>query len=238
MYTIYSDTRMSVDEFKKKFEESINNFRLSIEKLITNIEDLINKGNIEEAYKLWKSESRNILEKMKEDLNMLKEEAETLGLTNDEFKKYIDIFKESIKDISNRLESLAKKIKDIDRKRGVVLPINIDRIPLIISNTIESMVEGFRNIFDSIGRIIEDSMKSFERFSMVVSARVRRSDLEIIDNLVTAGIFRSRSEAIAYFIRKGIEASRDWIEKALEQAKKIRELQESIRKELGDLDEE
>ncbi len=229
---------MSVDEFKKKFEESINNFRLSIEKLITNIEDLINKGNIEEAYKLWKSESRNILEKMKEDLNMLKEEAETLGLTNDEFKKYIDIFKESIKDISNRLESLAKKIKDIDRKRGVALSINIDRIPLIISNTIESMVEGFRNIFDSIGRIIEDSMKSFERFSMVVSARVRRSDLEIIDNLVTAGIFRSRSEAIAYFIRKGIEASRDWIEKALEQAKKIRELQESIRKELGDLDEE
>ncbi len=229
---------MSVDEFKKKFEESINNFRLSIEKLITNIEDLINKGNIEEAYKLWKSESRNILEKMKEDLNMLKEEAETLGLTNDEFKKYIDIFKESIKDISNRLESLAKKIKDIDRKRGVALSINIDRIPLIISNTIESMIEGFRNIFDSIGRIIEDSMKSFERFSMVVSARVRRSDLEIIDNLVTAGIFRSRSEAIAYFIRKGIEASRDWIEKALEQAKKIRELQESIRKELGDLDEE
>jgi len=238
MYTVYSDTYMSVDEFKRKFEENINNFRLSIEKLIANVEDLINKGNIEEAYKLWKSESKNILEKMKENLNMLKEEAKTLGLTDDEFKKYIDIFRESIRDISNRLEGLAKKIRDIDRRRGIVLSIDIDRIPLVISSTIESMVEGFRNIFDNIGRIIEDSMKSFERFSMVVSARIRKSDLEIIDDLVTSGIFRSRSEAIAYFIRKGIEASKEWIEKALEQAKKIRELQESIRKELGDLDEE
>jgi len=238
MYTVYSDTCMSVDEFKRKFEENINNFRLSIEKLIANVEDLINKGNIEEAYKLWKSESKNILEKMKENLNMLKEEAKTLGLTDDEFKKYIDIFRESIRDISNRLEGLAKKIRDIDRRRGIVLSIDIDRIPLVISSTIESMVEGFRNIFDNIGRIIEDSMKSFERFSMVVSARIRKSDLEIIDDLVTSGIFRSRSEAIAYFIRKGIEASKEWIEKALEQAKKIRELQESIRKELGDLDEE
>jgi len=238
MYNVYSDTCMSVDEFKRKFEESINNFRLSVEKLIANVEDLINKGNIEEAYKLWRSESKNILEKMKENLNMLKEEAKTLGITDEELKKYVDIFRESMRGISNRLEGLAKRIRDIDRRKGVVLSIDIDRMPIVISSTVESMVEGFRNIFDSIGRIIEDSMKSFEKFSMVVSARIRKSDLEIIDNLVASGIFRSRSEAIAYFIRKGIEASKEWIEKALEQAKKIRELQESIRKELGDLDEE
>jgi len=95
------------------------------------------------------------------------------------------------------------------------LSIDIDRIPIVISSTVESMVEGFRNIFDSIGRIIEDSMKSFERFSMVVSARIRKRDLEVIDNLVASGIFRSGSEAIAYFVRKGIEASRGVLRKLL-----------------------
>ncbi len=229
---------MSVDEFRKKLEESLNSFRSSIEKLIANVEDMINKGNIEEAYNLWKSESKNILGKMREDLNMFEVEAKALGITDEEFKKYVDMFKDGIKDVSNKLERLAKKIRDVGRRRGITLFIDIDRIPLMVSSTIESVINGFSNIFDSIGRIIEDSMRNIERFSTVVSARIRKSDLDIIDDLVASGIFRSRSEAIAYFIRRGIDASKEWIEKALEQAKKIRELQESIRKELGDLDEE
>jgi Arc/MetJ-type ribon-helix-helix transcriptional regulator len=55
--------------------------------------------------------------------------------------------------------------------------------------------------------------------------------LEVIDQLIDIGIFRSRSEAVAYFVKKGIEASKELIEKALEQAKRIRELRESIKKE-------
>jgi len=43
---------------------------------------------------------------------------------------------------------------------------------------------------------------------------------------------------VAFFTRRGIEASKEWIEKALEQAKKIKELQEAIRKELGHLEDE
>jgi len=37
-----------------------------------------------------------LLEKMKENLNMLKEKAKTLGITDEELKKYVDIFRENV----------------------------------------------------------------------------------------------------------------------------------------------
>ncbi len=65
----------------------------------------------------------------------------------------------------------------------------------------------------------------------MVSARIGVKELEVIDQLIDIGIFRSRSEAVAYFVKKGIEASRELVEKASEQAKRIKELRESIKRE-------
>ncbi|MEM1817088.1 MAG: M protein, partial [Desulfurococcaceae archaeon] len=52
------------------------------------------------------------------------------------------------------------------------------------------------------------------------------------DELVEAGVFKSRSEAVAFFTKKGIEASRDWLEKVREHLTKIKELREQVKKEL------
>jgi hypothetical protein len=58
--------------------------------------------------------------------------------------------------------------------------------------------------------------------------------LEVVD----IDVFKSRGEAVAYFIKKGIEASRELIKKTLEQTEKIRELRESIKKEFMEYEEE
>ena len=63
-------------------------------------------------------------------------------------------------------------------------------------------------------------------------------ELEIVDQLVDIDVFKSRGEAVVYFIKKGIEASRELIKKTLEQTEKIRELRESIKKEFMEYEEE
>ncbi|MDW8010874.1 MAG: ribbon-helix-helix domain-containing protein, partial [Sulfolobales archaeon] len=116
--------------------------------------------------------------------------------------------------------------------RYIQFPEKIVRsVATSIGRSVEDVVEGISRILESL----QQGLGSVPgRASQVVSVRVRDRDLEVIDQLVDAGIFKSRSDAISYFARKGIEASREWIGKALEQAKKIKELQESIRRELGE----
>ncbi|MEM3712553.1 MAG: ribbon-helix-helix domain-containing protein, partial [Thermoproteota archaeon] len=69
--------------------------------------------------------------------------------------------------------------------------------------------------------------------SMVVSSvRLPKADLELIDALVEAGIFKSRNEGIAFFAHKGIEASRDWLNKVRVKIEEIKRLQEEAKKEM------
>jgi len=62
--------------------------------------------------------------------------------------------------------------------------------------------------------------------------RIRDEDLKVIDSLVDGGVFRSRSEAVAFFTRKGIECSKEWIEKIRDKLEEIRRLQEEVRSEI------
>ena len=61
-------------------------------------------------------------------------------------------------------------------------------------------------------------------------------DLEVIDMLVEAGIFRSRSEAVAYFTHRGIEASKEWLEQVKGKVEELRKLREEVRMSLEELD--
>ncbi|MCX8183089.1 MAG: hypothetical protein N3F08_01525 [Crenarchaeota archaeon] len=85
-----------------------------------------------------------------------------------------------------------------------------------------------------IGKLVEESLsKAFSGASMIVSSvRLPRVDLDLIDALVEAGIFKSRNEGIAFFAHKGIEASKDWLLKAREKIEEIKRLQEETKKEL------
>lgn len=67
----------------------------------------------------------------------------------------------------------------------------------------------------------------------VVMTRLNDDDLKQIDALVEVEIFKSRSEAAAFFIKEGIQARKDLFEKVMPTVEKIRELKEQARKSLS-----
>ncbi|KYH41157.1 MAG: hypothetical protein AYL33_004780 [Candidatus Bathyarchaeota archaeon B63] len=76
--------------------------------------------------------------------------------------------------------------------------------------------------------------------SNVVASRISDEDLKLIDMLIEAGLFKTRSEAVAYLVNEGIKARQDIIEKvssALEEIRRIRRQAEKkvekLRVELG-----
>ncbi|MCM8807522.1 MAG: HD domain-containing protein [Candidatus Omnitrophica bacterium] len=113
--------------------------------------------------------------------------------------------------------------------------MGLRRIPDIviasIGTTIRSLDKMIRDLSEEIAKVASTPIKTYET-EVVSSVRVRSEDLKIIDQLVEGGVFKSRSEAVSYFTRRGLECSREWIEKALEQIKRIKEIQDSIKREL------
>ncbi|MFN4046447.1 MAG: ribbon-helix-helix domain-containing protein, partial [Acidilobaceae archaeon] len=96
-----------------------------------------------------------------------------------------------------------------------------------------------RIVGKEVGEALKSALEEVRRAAESVSAatvissiRLREEDAKVVDELVDAGIFKSRSEAVAFFVRKGIEASKEWLEKVRENIRKIRELQEEVKREL------
>jgi len=69
--------------------------------------------------------------------------------------------------------------------------------------------------------------------SNVLMVRVRDSSSRSIDALVEAQLFRSRSEAAAFLIKKGLEATAGMFKEILDKSEKIRQLKSEIRGILG-----
>jgi hypothetical protein len=67
----------------------------------------------------------------------------------------------------------------------------------------------------------------------VVMTRLNDDDLKNIDALVEVEVFRSRSEAAAFFIKEGIQARKDLFQKVRPTVDKIRELKEQAKKSLS-----
>ncbi len=74
----------------------------------------------------------------------------------------------------------------------------------------------------------------------VVASRIGDEDLKLIDMLMEAGIFNTRSEAVAYLVSEGIKARRDTFEKVSTSLEEIRRTKkeaenqvEKLRQEIG-----
>jgi Arc/MetJ-type ribon-helix-helix transcriptional regulator len=74
----------------------------------------------------------------------------------------------------------------------------------------------------------------------VVASRLGDEDLRLIDMLMEAGIFNTRSEAVAYLVSEGIKARRDTFEKVSKSLEEIRKTRkeaenqiEKLRQEIG-----
>jgi len=82
------------------------------------------------------------------------------------------------------------------------------------------------------GRVVLKLGKGLGERGNVIMTRLDDHDLEQIDALIEVCAFRSRSEAAAFFIKEGIQARRDLLEKVIPMVQKIRELKEQARKSL------
>jgi hypothetical protein len=68
----------------------------------------------------------------------------------------------------------------------------------------------------------------------VVMTRLNNDDLKKIDALVEVEVFKSKSEAAAFFIKEGIQARKDLFRKVMPTVEKIRELKEQAKKTLSE----
>jgi len=67
----------------------------------------------------------------------------------------------------------------------------------------------------------------------VIMTRLNDNDLEKIDALIEVEVFKSRSEAAAYFIHEGVRARSDLFDKVTTTVEEIRQLKKQARDALG-----
>lgn len=227
------------DEFRRELENLVENMKFEVDVLIRKVDELINRGDAHKAYKVWAEGSIEILKKIRESLEKLETHAKELELPESVIRDSLSYLRRELIGILAKIEEVASRLRSY---RGRSFVLYLPTADKTFRDVISSIGESVEDIAKSVNRLAESLQealsRSFSRITQVVSVRLREKDLEVIDQLVEAGIFGSRSEAVTYFARRGLESSGEWINKALEQAKKIRELQESIRKELAEKEEE
>ncbi|MEM0224633.1 MAG: ribbon-helix-helix protein, CopG family [Desulfurococcaceae archaeon] len=232
-----------MSEFKNEIEKIKNIVEESFKKAINELED-IKKELSEWPYARRLSRLYNRLENIVDAFDETLDEARKS--IQDIKRKASDLGDKVVLDAVDNLEKLIHlKIKEFNDKYNELLDyiennypgvrarhrsrwVEITMLPWRLTRTISEEVS------DAIKQALSETRKALEYASTVVSSiRLRDEDMKLIDELVEAGIFKSRSEAVAFFTRKGIEASRDWLEKVKENLAKIKELREQILKELS-----
>jgi Arc/MetJ-type ribon-helix-helix transcriptional regulator len=144
----------------------------------------------------------------------------------EEIEKLIE---ERIRDFTKRYEDAVKKIEShvpAELRRGrpwIAISMMPQKLAMIISKEVTGAL---RTAIGELERALEETT------TVISSIRLRREDADVIDELVSTGIFKSRSEAVAFFVRRGIEASKEWLMKVRESIQRIKELQEEVKREL------
>jgi len=98
----------------------------------------------------------------------------------------------------------------------------------------EENTEKCADVHDKIReKVLMKLGKKLEGRGNVVMTRLNDADLKRIDALVEVEVFKSRSEAAAFFIKEGIQARKDLFQKVMPTVDKIRELKEQAKKSLS-----
>jgi hypothetical protein len=72
----------------------------------------------------------------------------------------------------------------------------------------------------------------------VVASRIGDEDIRLIDMLIEAGVFSTRSEAVAYLVNEGIKARRDTFDKVSTSLEEIRKTRKEAERQIQKLKEE
>ena len=74
--------------------------------------------------------------------------------------------------------------------------------------------------------------------SNVIASRIGDDELQSIDMLIEAGLFNTRSEAVAYLVREGIKARKDILDKVASALEEIRRIRKEAEKHISNLKKE
>jgi len=81
----------------------------------------------------------------------------------------------------------------------------------------------------NVQQIVQSIRTALKERGNVIMTRLNDEDLEKVDALVEVELFKSRSEAVAYFIHEGIKAREDLFEKVTPTVERIRQLKKEAR---------
>lgn len=213
LYSSYEEKLRGLEERLSELEEKARKREVSFGELMGELRSL--RFEARSLLGEFKLESRRVFKELSSSL--AGEELEELEELNEDLMESLE---DSVDDFLERVEEAIDEARFFLRPRGVRREIRIE-IPEIR--------------LPDIGKIIEESLSAAWRSSpsaVVSSTRILQADLKVIDALVEAGVFKSRNEGIAYFVHRGIECSRDWLEKVKAKVEEIRRLQEEVQKEL------
>ncbi|MEM3714921.1 MAG: hypothetical protein QW128_08105 [Thermoprotei archaeon] len=236
------------DEMEKELSSIMERLRNENKNISVKLDELKVKGD-----RVTYEELRNLLLDVRENLSNLRLELQKLehkfrskmrdlridversNLGYSEKIKLDDMINELnylLRDMSENIRESLEDLRDLVSESRARIKRAIRRGQGIISVGIRSLPD--------VGKIINDAMeiakRSIEEATTVISSvRIPESDARIIDELVNAGLFRSRNEALAFFVHKGIESSKELLDKVNERVTRIKELQDEIRKELDQL---
>lgn len=94
----------------------------------------------------------------------------------------------------------------------------------------EKILDRGAKAFQYGGETIETAIKSALSFrDNVIMVRVNKESLNKIDELVDAGLFKSKSESAAFLIREGIKARKDIFTIIKEKIGEIQKLKEELK---------
>ncbi len=87
-----------------------------------------------------------------------------------------------------------------------------------------------RSGVESVGENLRETLQSaLSRRDAVVMVRLNKSSMARVDDLVEAGVVKSRSEAAAFLVEAGLKARVELFERISEKIDKIREAKQELR---------
>lgn len=224
---------MSVDEVNRKLDELVRYAESEFKRISSELERIINEAKVKgdalafnvSILKLRK-EVRGLIRNLRARLREIRRSSKELS--KDARELIIERIEEFEDEVSYMLDELLEKLDEVREnfKGGRVgLPALVPPLSDIFKATTSTLSNLSKTLAEAFNEIRAEVEKGIvKEVSTVVSVRVSEQDLKIIDLLVNVGVFKSRSEALSFFIRKGIKASEDLLKKVRERIEELSKL--------------
>ena len=155
----------------------------------------------------------------------LKLEEDVVDELEEEVDEFFDKWSDALEGFLDDLREVARELSRIRSRE-----FEFEDLSRVVEASLQQTAKGLELALSKLRDALE---KGFAGPSYVVSSvRLPQRDLEVVDALVEAGVFKSRSEAVAFFAHKGIEASKPLFEEALAKLEELKKAREKLREEL------